>query len=53
MNQLYMQISNYLSYCKSQKMPDKKTLNAYRIDLSQFLSFFADELEPLTKFKRL
>lgn len=49
MNQLHTQISNYLSYCKFQKMLDKKTLKAYRIDLSQFLSFSADELEPLTK----
>jgi|GEM_PF-5803008 Site-specific recombinase XerD len=49
MNQLHVQISNYLNYCEFQKMLDKKTLKAYRIDLSQFSAFFADELEPLTK----
>lgn len=49
MNQLHVQISNYLNYCEFQKMLNKKTLKAYRIDLSQFSDFFADEIEPLTK----
>ena len=38
MNNLQDTIDNYLLYCASQKMLDKKTLKAYRIDLKQFLS---------------
>lgn len=37
MNNLQNTIDNYLLYCASQKMLDKKTLKAYRIDLKQFL----------------
>lgn len=37
MNNLHDTIDNYLLYCASQKMLDKKTLKAYRIDLKQFL----------------
>ena len=32
-------IENYLIYCKTQKRLDKKTLKAYRIDLTQFSAF--------------
>lgn len=36
MNNLQILIDNYLAYCKNQKRLDKKTINAYRIDLRQF-----------------
>lgn len=36
MNLLETHIENYLSFCKSQKCLDEKTLKAYRIDLAQF-----------------
>lgn len=36
MNSVETHIENYLDYCKYQKRLDKKTLKAYRIDLSQF-----------------
>ena len=38
MNNLQNHIENYLDYCRTQKCLDKKTLKAYRIDLSQFLT---------------
>ena len=40
MNTLFTIIENYLEYCEAQKRLDKKTLKAYRTDLSQFISFF-------------
>jgi hypothetical protein len=46
MNQLNVQIGNYLNCCKFQETPDKKTLKAYRIDPSQFSAFFANEENP-------
>ncbi len=36
MENLQTHISNYLSFCQNQKRLDKKTLKAYRIDLTQF-----------------
>lgn len=36
MNNLQTHIKNYLEYCQYQKMLDKKTIKAYRIDLQQF-----------------
>lgn len=36
MNNLQMQIQNYLNYCSSQKRLDEKTLKAYCIDLKQY-----------------
>ena len=36
MNNLQNEIKNYLEYCRTQKLLDKKTLKAYRIDLRQF-----------------
>ena len=36
MNTLKMNIESYLSFCKSQKCLDDKTIKAYKIDLSQF-----------------
>ncbi len=36
MSDLQILIDNYLEYCKNQKRLDPKTINAYRIDLSQF-----------------
>lgn len=40
MNTIFSITENYLDYCKTQKMLDKKTLKAYSTDLSQFVSFF-------------
>ena len=40
MNTLFTTTENYLEYCKTQKRLDKKTIKAYRIDLSQFIAFF-------------
>ena len=37
MNDLPTLIDNYLDYCQNQKRLDRKTLKAYRIDLSQFV----------------
>lgn len=36
MNELQTTLNDYLSFCKSQKRLDSKTLKAYRIDLNQF-----------------
>lgn len=36
MNNLKIDIENYLEYCRMQKRLDEKTLKAYRIDLQQF-----------------
>lgn len=36
MRNLQKNLKNYLEYCKNQKRLDKKTLKAYRIDLTQF-----------------
>lgn len=38
MNDLPTLIDNYLDYCQNQKRLDRKTLKAYRIDLSQFVN---------------
>ena len=38
MNTLQTHIDHYLTYCRYQKRLDEKTLKAYRIDLTQFLS---------------
>lgn len=40
MNNLNEQIRNYLEYCQYQKVLDKKTLKAYRIDLRQLSEHF-------------
>ncbi len=39
MNITEKQIESYLIFCKSQKGLDSKTINAYKIDLAQFLNF--------------
>lgn len=36
MNELQLQLDNYLSFCRFQRRLDNKTLKAYRIDLTQF-----------------
>ena len=36
MNEVNVQMKNYLEYCDRQKCLDEKTLKAYRIDLRQF-----------------
>lgn len=38
MNNLSAHLSNYLRYCQYQKKLDGKTIKAYRIDLTQFIS---------------
>ncbi|MBR1865293.1 MAG: tyrosine-type recombinase/integrase [Lachnospiraceae bacterium] len=38
MNNLQQHQNNYLDYCRNQKRLDSKTLKAYRIDLTQFVS---------------
>ena len=38
MNNLEIIIEEYLAYCQNQKRLDRKTLKAYRIDLTQFMS---------------
>lgn len=51
MNTLQMQQKNYLEYCRLQKRLDSKTLKAYRIDLTQFLSKIpADNVSEITPF---
>lgn len=35
-------VAKYLNYCEGQKCLDEKTLNAYRIDLSQFCDHVSD-----------
>jgi integrase/recombinase XerD len=49
MNNLAKQISHYLNYCQYQKKLDGKTVKAYRIDLSQFMTSLENEDEPLSK----
>lgn len=41
MNTLQTQLNHYLEYCTHQKRLDSKTLKAYRIDLTQFITFFS------------
>ena len=41
MNNLQINIENYLDYCKLQKRLDLKTLKAYRIDLLQFSEYLS------------
>ena len=36
MNNLQINIENYLEYCRTQKRLDSKTIKAYCIDLHQF-----------------
>ncbi len=47
--QLVTDLTNeYLSYCKSPKKLDEKTIKAYRIDLTQFIRFSADFDSPFS-----
>ena len=41
MNNLQLNINDYLNYCTSQKRLDTKTIKAYRIDLKQFKDFIS------------
>ena len=51
MNHLQMQQESYLEYCQFQKRLDVKTLKAYRIDLTQFLSKMpVDNASAITPF---
>lgn len=47
MNHVQKRLQNYLEYCQDQKRLDAKTLQAYRIDLTQFCEYIqpADILE--------
>lgn len=42
-------LHNFLEYCEYQKRLDKKTVKAYRIDLTQFLSFIESSGQTITK----
>ena len=41
MNNLQLNINDYLNFCESQKRLDAKTLKAYKIDLKQFTSYIS------------
>ena len=43
MNNLQTHIDEYLNYCETQKRLDAKTLKAYKIDLTQFISEIVTE----------
>ena len=43
MNNLQKHVEIYLGYCQTQKRLDKKTLRAYRIDLTQF----CNQIQPI------
>jgi len=49
MTTLTKQIDDYLKFCEDQKRLDKKTIKAYRIDLTQFASHSASYDVQLTK----
>lgn len=49
MNNLNNQIKDFLHYCEYQKKLNKKTLKAYRIDLTQFSVYASKETIPFTK----
>jgi len=42
-------LQHFLEYCEHQKRLDKKTVKAYRIDLTQFLSFIENNGQTITK----
>ena len=49
MNTLQSLTNNYLAYCQNQKRLDKKTLKAYRIDLTQFhTAISSDNISDIT-----
>lgn len=49
MNNLKTIINNYLTYCQYQKRLDSKTIKAYRIDLTQFITQIAiEEISDIT-----
>ncbi len=50
MNQIELHIKNYLDYCAMQKRLDRKTIKAYRIDLTQFASHITEK--ELTDIKQ-
>lgn len=49
MNSLSSQLERYLDACRYQKSLDAKSLKAYRIDLTQFLTFAQERDEPLAR----
>ncbi len=49
MQTLENQITEYLNYCQVNKKLDKKTIKAYRIDLTQFYSIIPNKELPVTK----
>ncbi len=48
MDNLQTKILGYLTYCQNQKRLDSKTIKAYRIDLSQFVSFHSNDFSNFT-----
>ncbi len=42
-------LQGFLEYCEYQKRLDKKTIKAYRIDLTQFISFIETEPASITR----
>ena len=42
MNEIGVHLKNYIDYCISQKRLDSKTIKAYRIDLTQFISHISE-----------
>ena len=42
MNEIGIHLKNYIDYCISQKRLDSKTIKAYRIDLTQFISHISE-----------
>lgn len=53
MNSLKAHIENYLTFCKTQKCLDKKTLKAYRIDLTQFTNLLNEQSISLISVESL
>lgn len=50
MNDIEIQIKNYLDYCSLQKQLDSKTIKAYRIDLAQFINHVSEtHLQNITQ----
>lgn len=42
MNNIKLQMKNYLDYCALQKRLDRKSIKAYRIDLNQFADYISE-----------
>ncbi len=49
MNTINSYITKYIEYCEYRKRLDKKTLKAYRIDLTQYEKYASDTADSLSK----